>query len=33
MVKGDIIEGIPMVGLFDFTDWLEESDKVLTFMR
>ena len=33
LVKGDIIEGIPMVGLFDFTDWLDESDKVLTFMR
>jgi len=31
--KDDIIEGIPLVGLFDFTDWLENSDKVLTFMR
>ncbi len=33
VVKGDIIEGIPLVGLFDFTDWLEESDKVITFTR
>ncbi len=31
--KDDIIEGIPIVGLFDFTDGLAESDKVLTFKR
>ncbi len=27
----DVIEGIPLVGLFDFTRWLKESDKVITF--
>jgi sulfur relay (sulfurtransferase) complex TusBCD TusD component (DsrE family) len=31
--KDDIIGGIPIVGLFDFLDWLVESDKVLTFNR
>jgi sulfur relay (sulfurtransferase) complex TusBCD TusD component (DsrE family) len=31
VVAGDIIGDIPLVGLFDFTDWLRESDKVLTF--
>jgi sulfur relay (sulfurtransferase) complex TusBCD TusD component (DsrE family) len=33
VVTDDIIEGIPHVGLFDFTDWLTESDKVLTLTR
>ena len=27
----DVIEGIPLVGLFDFTHWMKESDKVITF--
>ncbi len=31
VVEGDIIEGIPLVGLFDFIDWMKESDKVVTF--
>ena len=31
VTAGDAIEGIPLVGLFDFTEWLRESDKVLTF--
>ena len=31
IVAGDVIEGIPLVGLFDFTEWMRESDKVLTF--
>lgn len=31
VVAGDAIEGIPLVGLFDFTEWLKHSDKVLTF--
>lgn len=31
VVAGDVIEGIPLVGLFDFTEWLKHSDKVLTF--
>ncbi|MFQ6137026.1 MAG: DsrE/DsrF/TusD sulfur relay family protein [Candidatus Hydrothermarchaeales archaeon] len=33
VIKGDIIEGIPLVGLFDFIDWLKESNKVITFSR
>lgn len=31
VTSGDAIEGIPLVGLFDFTEWLRHSDKVLTF--
>ncbi|MFQ5827420.1 MAG: DsrE/DsrF/TusD sulfur relay family protein [Dehalococcoidia bacterium] len=31
VVAGDVIEGIPLVGLFDFTEWLRSSDRVLTF--
>jgi|TARA_B100000315_G_C14047942_1_gene350541 sulfur relay (sulfurtransferase) complex TusBCD TusD component (DsrE family) len=31
VVSGDVIEGIPLVGLFDFTEWLHSSDRVLTF--
>ncbi len=31
VVAGDVIEGIPLVGLFDFIDWIGESDKVVTF--
>ncbi|MEK7847474.1 MAG: DsrE family protein [Chloroflexota bacterium] len=31
LVPGDALEGIPMVGLFDFTEWLRDSDRVLTF--
>jgi sulfur relay (sulfurtransferase) complex TusBCD TusD component (DsrE family) len=31
VVAGDVIEGIPLVGLFDFTEWMRHSDKVLTF--
>ena len=27
----DIIEGIPLVGLFDLMHWVKASDKVLTF--
>ena len=30
-LEEDIIEGIPLVGLFDFIDWLKESDKAITF--
>jgi sulfur relay (sulfurtransferase) complex TusBCD TusD component (DsrE family) len=31
VAAGDVIEGIPLVGLFDFTEWLRSSDRVLTF--
>ena len=31
VVAGDIIPGIPLVGLFDFIDWIKESDRVVTF--
>jgi len=31
VVAGDVIDGIPLVGLFDFVDWVQESDKVVTF--
>ena len=31
MPAEDVIEDIPMVGLFDFTEWLRQSDRVLTF--
>lgn len=31
VVSGDIIENIPLVGLFDFTEWMRDSDKVVTF--
>jgi len=31
VVAGDIVGDIPLVGLFEFTEWLRESDKVLTF--
>ncbi|MBI2849233.1 MAG: DsrE family protein [Chloroflexi bacterium] len=31
VTEGDVIEGIPLVGLFDFIDWMKESDKVITF--
>lgn len=27
----DVIDGIPFVGLFDFTRWTRESDRVITF--
>lgn len=27
----DTIQGIPQVGLFDFIEWMKESDKVVTF--
>jgi len=31
VVAADVIDGIPLVGLFDFIDWIKESDKVVTF--
>jgi tRNA 2-thiouridine synthesizing protein D len=27
----DIIDGVPLVGIYSLVDWLKESDKVVTF--
>ncbi len=27
----DMIEGVPLVGIYSLVDWLKESDKVVTF--
>jgi tRNA 2-thiouridine synthesizing protein D len=31
ITEEDMIEGIPLVGIYSLVDWLKESDKVVTF--
>ena len=31
ITQEDMIEGVPLVGIYSLVDWLKESDKVVTF--